>query len=437
MFVIHNVSKALKVITAASLALTMSVIASQSADATPRRNEKVTICHRTHATTNPYRMITVSMSSIIGNGQSGNGHGDTTTGGGQDDPAVTSDHSHNPYLTAAGPVFNPTYNYPANQKKWQDIIPPFNYVPANGNPGSFPGLNWTAEGKAIYYGYEYNGRSYAGLCSKLSAKEFAQKEYDSFLADNPNANAGAKNSAKNNAAQDVKDQGAIEDGNTNGKNFDTLPNPAQKPSGPKRPAALKQLQDQLDSTNQGQQNLTQAISGVVWLDADRDGVQDDSETLFENVEIQLFDPVTNQIYQPVRVNRIGIATVTEVTVRTDANGYFQLDNVPEGDWIVKVVTPSGYTYTYDSAGTNDGQMPGTYVPSGGIGFAWAGLVTDPNANNNSDPNNPNDPNNNTDPNANDSENSLANTGDGTLLPITAIGLTLIGLGVYALKRRKL
>ena len=423
MFGISNVSQSLKVAAATALTLTLSLVGSQSAEATPRTNEKVTICHRTHATTNPYRMITVSMSSIIGNGNSGNGHGDTTPGGGQDDPDVTSDHSHNPYLTAAGSVFNHSYNYPANHKQWQDIIPPFNYQPANGNPGSFPGLNWTDEGKAIYYGYTYNGHNYAGLCGKMSAKQFAINEYNSFLSDNPNANNGDKNSAKTAAKQDVQDQDADEDGDTNGKTYDTLPNPAQKPAGAKKPTRLKELQDDLDAANQGQQSLTQAISGVVWLDADRDGVQDDSENTFENVEIQLYDPVTNQVYQPVRSSRIGIATVTEVSVNTDANGYFELNNVPEGDWIVHVVTPSGYVYTYDSGGTNDGQMPGTYVPSGGIGFAWAGLVNDPGSNNITDP-------------GSSSGNGLANTGDDTWLPLTALGSLLIGVGAYTFKRRQ-
>ena len=86
-------------LTAIVASFTLLILGSQPASATPRTNEKVTICHRTHATTNPYRQITVSMSSIVGNGNSGNGHGDTTPGGGQDDPDVTADHSHNPYLT--------------------------------------------------------------------------------------------------------------------------------------------------------------------------------------------------------------------------------------------------------------------------------------------------------------------------------------------------
>jgi hypothetical protein len=63
-----------------------------------------------------------------------------------------------------------------------------------------------------------------------------------------------------------------------------------------------------------------------------------------------------------------------VTLTTDANGYFEVPSLPEGDWQVNVITPDGWSYTYDSSGSSDGQMPGTYVPAGGAGFAWAGLV---------------------------------------------------------------
>lgn len=403
---------------ACALALSGVMIAVSPATATPRTNEKVTICHRTHAVTNPYRQITVSMSSIVGNGNSGNGHGDTTSG----------NNSHNPFNSNAGQVFNPSFSYPANQKQWQDIIPPFTYVPANGNPGSFAGLNWTDVGKAIYYGYTYNGVDYSGLCSKMSAKQFADRELASKLTDNPNANTGAVNSFKNDALQDAKDQNAIEDGNLNGKSFTTLPAPAQKPNGAKKPARLKDLQDTLDTTNSSLSEKTQAIAGVVWLDADRDGVQDDNETEFEDVEIQLFDPLTGLQYAPAQLGRasIGIASVTTVTVRTDADGYFQLDNVPEGDWTVKVITPSGYTYTYDSYGTGDGAMPGTYVPSGGIGFAWAGLVTDPNADAGGGGDSGSD---------DDSENNLANTGSELLLLPLSAGLLFIAAGTIFLRRR--
>lgn len=422
MFLLYTISKSLKVITSAALALTMGLIGSQSAQATPRTNEKVTICHRTHATTNPYRMITVSMSSVIGNGNSGNGHGNATQGGGQDDPSVSVDHSHNPYYTAAGSVFNPTFTYPNNHKQWQDIIPPFNYQPANGNPGSFAGLNWTDEGKAIYYGYTLNGVNYAGLCGKLSAKQFAQNEYNSFLADNPNANAGVKNSAKNDATQDVKDQGAVEDGNTNGKTYDNLPDPTQKPAGPNKPNAVKQLQDDLDTTNQGQSSKKQAIAGVVWIDENSDGIQQQSELPSSGTQVKLIDPVTNQVYVPTGS--------TVPTVNTNQDGYFSFEDVPEGNWTVEVTTPTGYTYTYDASGTNDGTMPETYVPAGGVGFTWAGIRSIGSVNP-SDPNDPNDPNS-----SNNSGGGLASTGDDTLLPLTVAGTLLIGVGAYTIRRRQ-
>ena len=425
----------IKTLSAATLAVGLTFAGMTAAEAAPRTNEKVTICHRTHATTNPYRKITVSMSSIVGNGNSGNGHGDTTTG----------NNSHNPYNVNAGKVFNPTFSYPANQKQWQDIIPPFTYVPANGNPGTFAGLNWTDEGKAIYYGYTYNGHDYAGLCGKMSAKDFANVENAAMLADNPNANTASKNTFKNNILKDVKDQEADEDGSLTGKTFDNLPDPVQKPKGPKIPTRLKTLQETLDTTNSTAPEKTQAIAGVVWLDADKDGVQDDAETEFENVGIKLFDPITGQEYAParIRIARIGIAAASPLVVYTDANGFFQIENVPEGDWTVQVITPSGYTYTYDSNGTGDGQMPGTYVPAGGLGFAWAGLVTDPGTGGNTDPGtggntDPGTGGNggSTDPGTDSSATSgLANTGSNDIY-LAIVGLLMISLGSVFTFRRK-
>ena len=335
-----------------------------SAQAVPNRvNEKVTICHRTHATTNPYRQITVSMSSIIGNGNSGNGHGGV---------------NHNPHYTGK-PVFDPTFTYPANQKQWQDIIPPFNYVPANGNPGSFAGLNWDAVGQAIYYGYTLNGVDYSGLCGKMSARDFYELETAAGRADNPNANNGALNQIDNDAMQDVKDQNAEEDGNiTSANSLNDLPDPAQRPRGAKVPDRVRQLQEELDTTNNGQVTLTQAIAGVVWYDDDEDGEQDLSENMVESVEISLLDPTTGTAYTRSRAARslFNFQNTATYTVTTDANGYFMMPDIPEGEWTVIVTTPDGYTYTYDSNGTADGQMPGTYVPAGGVGFASAGIVQD-------------------------------------------------------------
>ncbi len=52
-----------------------------SASSTPSYVEldRVTICHRTHATTNPYRIITVSTSSIVDGSGNLRGHGKHAT----------------------------------------------------------------------------------------------------------------------------------------------------------------------------------------------------------------------------------------------------------------------------------------------------------------------------------------------------------------------
>jgi hypothetical protein len=76
--------------------------------------DKVTICHRTNANTNPYVINEPDANGDV------DGHADHT-----------------------GPVWNPTLK--PQHIKWGDIIPPFTF-----DGGTFPGLNWTVEGQAIY-----------------------------------------------------------------------------------------------------------------------------------------------------------------------------------------------------------------------------------------------------------------------------------------------
>jgi hypothetical protein len=76
--------------------------------------DKVTICHRTNSNSNPYVQITPDVSGVL------DGHADHT-----------------------GPVWDATLK--EQHIKWGDIIPPFDY-----DGGSFPGLNWTTDGQAIY-----------------------------------------------------------------------------------------------------------------------------------------------------------------------------------------------------------------------------------------------------------------------------------------------
>lgn len=80
--------------------------------------EKVTICHRTAATTNPYRKITVARSAVDG--------------------ISNGDH----YLEHTGPIFPAT----GTDGKWGDIIPD-----KDNSGAALPhsGLNWTTEGQEI------------------------------------------------------------------------------------------------------------------------------------------------------------------------------------------------------------------------------------------------------------------------------------------------
>ncbi len=77
---------------------------------------KVTICHRTNATNNPYVRITVAQSAVDGVGGKG-------------------DH----FVEHTGPIW--TFGQP-NGGQWGDIIPPI--------PGIHDGLNWSIEGRAIW-----------------------------------------------------------------------------------------------------------------------------------------------------------------------------------------------------------------------------------------------------------------------------------------------
>lgn len=86
-------------------------------DPSSNGNWKTTICHRTHAVTNPYRKITVSDSSVY----STSGH---------------SNPNHDRDYTVGGVtyhVFTPSITYPSNSKFWGDIIPPQNVSRRSGN----------------------------------------------------------------------------------------------------------------------------------------------------------------------------------------------------------------------------------------------------------------------------------------------------------------
>ena len=114
-----------KIVSLVAVAVVMSA-AGQTASAVPAVSAKdpVTICHRDSAVKKPYVQITVDADAADGDTQNDNGQGDHSEHMG---PVATSE-------TVAQALKD-------NKDDWGDIIPPHD---------NYAGLNWTAEGQAIY-----------------------------------------------------------------------------------------------------------------------------------------------------------------------------------------------------------------------------------------------------------------------------------------------
>lgn len=128
---------------------------------------KITICHRTHATTNPYRRITVSQSAV----QNGR-HGGHALPNGSTNPAV----------------YDSSFSYAPNNKYWGDIIPGGDADGLVYNGSNAIALNWTTAGKADFVTY----------CAPLTPTEFYNAEI-------------AAGQTQANVLADLNDQAANED----------------------------------------------------------------------------------------------------------------------------------------------------------------------------------------------------------------------------------
>jgi hypothetical protein len=129
---------------------------------------KITICHRTHSTTNPYRRITVNRNAVT-SGRHGS-HG-------------IPSGSTNP------PVYDSSFAYAPNNKFWGDVIPGSTDGGVVYNGSATIALNWSVAGRALFFGPK---------CVGMTALEF----YSSELA------AGV---AEADIIADLNDQSANED----------------------------------------------------------------------------------------------------------------------------------------------------------------------------------------------------------------------------------
>jgi len=80
-----------------------------------------------------------------------------------------------------------------------------------------------------------------------------------------------------------------------------------------------------------------AIGDFVWIDENRDGIQDEGEPGFPGATVNLYDCEDNFI----------------ATMLTDANGYYLFDGLIPGDYYVEFIQPEGYDITLQDQGSDD------------------------------------------------------------------------------------
>ena len=101
-----------------------------------------------------------------------------------------------------------------------------------------------------------------------------------------------------------------------------------------------------DNNNGGTTNEPYSISGVAWLDANRDGKRDSSEQLMSGIEVKLYDANTQTIAQ----NENG------ETLRTTTNsqGAYEFNNIQNGNyWVLFEYDTGNYSLTsYQKSGVS-------------------------------------------------------------------------------------
>jgi len=303
-------------------------VSSQAVQAAPSATsqpKKVTICHRTRSTTNPYVRITVSESSI---GNAANKHG-----GSKHDAYPSGASKPNPN------VFDRTKVYTANQKKWGDIIPNV-YTDGSAFTAAGAGTNYSGIGVDIYNGTGV----YAGLCKAMSARDLFESE---------------KASGEVTDSQIWEDLSELEADefasalSSCGGNFATCSNPSllgaasvttttAAPAGGSATTVAGGTSGGATTTTvaSSKSTLTAGKGGLtvlVWIDGNRDGKQNDDEPVYPGVTCTATGP--------------GGATKTAVSDSLGSATFVDLD---PGAWSVKCdLTDDSLEKVYDSDTTVD------------------------------------------------------------------------------------
>ncbi|AIC48097.1 putative Ig domain-containing protein [Rhodoluna lacicola] len=290
-------------------------------------NDKVTICHRTNSVTNPYVRITVAASSIYKN----------------------AGHYGHDEIYDGNHVFNSAVDYPNNKKDWGDIIPA---DPTGKN--RWAALNMTPLGKKIYDGTVEGcaEKSLQTLYNELREEGKPKKEIIAELEKMKNTD------------EDPKDIDELTYTGTDPKTEKT------EPKEPVAPAAVK-IPDQ-------------SLSGIVWLDINKDGLKDTNEPFMKNIKLYVVQvssipaPVTPAnilVNATVRRANLPVKAAAVAEVLTDENGFYLFPSLGAGDWMVTTTVPDELYVTYDSHESSDGSIT-TTVPVASHAFTWVGLVGD-------------------------------------------------------------
>ena len=111
-----------------------------------------------------------------------------------------------------------------------------------------------------------------------------------------------------------------------------------------------------------------AVGNYVWIDANRNGVQDDGELPLSGVGVEIEDSLGNTVY-----NASGLPVGT---VFTDANGKYLFDNLVPGDYQIRFALPAGFVLTSQDVDGDRGVDSNPNVDTGWTAvFTVAGSAT--------------------------------------------------------------
>lgn len=104
--------------------------------------------------------------------------------------------------------------------------------------------------------------------------------------------------------------------------------------------------------------VSRSLEGTVWIDENKDGKLDDIETKLPDVNVTLYVKDKDGNYQPYKAyqqTKDGKTYTCGSTLKTDANGHYKFDGLPEGDYKVEFTSSDGTSLgEYEATIANQG-----------------------------------------------------------------------------------